>query len=353
MWYKIIGVVLVVLSIGGDAIGQSNPYDGFSNFLSGQGARNVALSESNGAEPDHGFDSWTVNPTNLSPRAWSNVNLHSSFFPAEIRSFALHGLVSRDSVWPVAAGLSRTTFGQTARYDTEGNSMGEFNASVTQLSLGTRRKLSDKLYLGAAMHYDWRAVDFYNSHVLHFSLGGIYSTSDLNSFGISLSDLGYEIVPFESSRHHLPLDLSLYWRRELNYLPFTFYLRMQKLNLWNRMEFDNPFQPGDQNINQEPAPESRIRDLAEEILRHMVVGGEFCFGRPGNVWIRFSYDHWRNQQLGIPGIRSLEGVAVGFGLQIKVLRLDYTWERLYFDSGSHQISLAFRLFEKNRRQKGF
>lgn len=344
---------MVLLSMWGGMMGQSNPYDGFSAIRSGQGARNVGLSEANGAEPDGDFDSWSVNPANLSSNSWSNTVLNSSIHPGDIRSFALQGLISRDTVWPVAIGLSRTSFGHTTRYNAEGTAMGEFSASVTRLGVGTRRKLSDQLYVGAAMYYNWRSVDQYHSHVIHFSLGGIYRSSELNSFGITLTDLGYEIVPFETNRHDLPLDLSLFWCRELNHLPFTFYLRMQKLNLWNRMEYDNPFQTGDQNLNPQPVEESRIRNFTGEVLRHMVVGGEFRFGDPGNVWLRFSYDHWRNQQLGIPAIRSLEGVAVGFGIRLKVVRIDYTWERLYFDSGSHQISLAFRLFEKDRRQRGF
>ena len=346
-------IYLVFVTSVGMIYGQGNPYDGFGTFLSGQGARNVGLGETNGAEADGGFDSWSVNPANLSPSSWANATLHSSFYPANIRSYAVHCLVSRDTVWPIVIGLDRVSFGRIPRYNTEGIATGEFQASITGLSLATRRRLSESLYVGAAIHYDWRAIDFYDSHVLHFSLGGIYSTSEANSFGISLTHLGYEIIPFETRRHTLPLDLSLYWRRQLDYLPFTFHLRMQKLNLWNRMDFDDPFQHGDQNLNPDPVQESRIRDLAQEVLRHLVFGGEFRFGNPGNVWLRFSYDHWRNQQLGIPAIRSLEGVAVGFGLQINVLRIDYTWERLYFDSGSHQVSLSFRLFERSRREKGF
>ena len=348
-----IGFLIISFFLQTVSFAQGNPYDGFTAFHAGQGARNVALSESNGAEVDGELESWSVNPANLSPGSWSNMVLHSSFFVSDIRSFALIGLVSRDSVWPVAVGLSRTSFGQNLRYDPEGNHMGEFKASTTQFSIGTRRRLSDQFYLGTALHYNWRAIDFYNSHVVHFNIGAIYEPGAKSSFGINIADLGYEFIPFDTERHNLPIDLSLYWRRELNYLPFTFYLRMQKLNLWNRLKFDNPFQTGDQNLNDPVERSSRIKDFTEEVLRHMVLGGEFAFGTPSKVWLRFSYDHWKNQQLGIPGIRSLEGVAVGFGIQLKVLRLDYTWERLYFDSGSHQVSLAFKLFEKDRRRKGF
>ena len=346
-------IVILLLISQSEVFTQSNPYDGFSTFYSGQGARNVGLSQTNGAEAGQEFDSWSVNPANLSPSSWSNLSLNSTFYAGGIRSFELSGLVSRDSVWPIAAGLSRTGFGQNTRYDIEGNAMGEFQASITQLSLGTRRQLSNRFYVGVAMNYDWRVIDFYNSHVLHFSLGGIYEPDERRSYGITLSDLGYEIVPFETNRHDLPLDLSLFWRQELNYLPFTFFLRLQKLNLWNRLTYNNPFQTGDTNLNETEEIPSRIKEFTQEVLRHMVFGGEFAFGRPSKVWLRFSYDHWRNQQLGIPTIRSLEGVALGFGVQLKPFRLDYTWERLYFDSGSHQISLYFHLFEKDRRQKGF
>ncbi len=354
MQYRIIVIIAIILIASWSrGFTQVNRYDGFSSFESGHGARNVGLSESNGAEVNGEFTSWTVNPANLSPSSWSNIALNSSLFPGGIHSFSLAGLVSRDSLWPVTVGLQRTSFGQNTRYDTEGNSMGEFNASVTQISVGTRRQISDRLYLGTALHYNLRVIDAYYSHVLDFSIGGVFEADERSSYGMTLSNLGYELIPFESQRHDLPLDLSVYWRQKLNYLPFTLYLSMQKLNLWNRMTFQNAFQTGDQNINEPEQEPSRLKDFTEEILRHMVIGGEFTFGHPTRVWLRFSYDHWRNLQLGIPGIRSLEGVAVGFGVKLNVVRLDYTWEKLYFDSGSHQISLAFRLFEKDRRSRGF
>lgn len=349
---RIFHLLLIALPMG-FAGAQSNPFDGWSNFVTHLGARNVGLAGSNGAESNGELDAWMVNPANLSPFSWSNAALHSSFSPAEIQTFSVLGLLSRDTVWPLALGLMHTSFGRNVRYDTEGNSTGEFRAATNGLHLGTRRKLSESVFIGTSINYDWRTIDFYHSHVLHFAVGGIYETSPYNSFGLSLSNLGYEIVPFHNQRHSLPLDLSVYWRRQLEYLPFTFFLRMHRLNLWNRLEFAHPYDHGDQNLNQDPPPDSRLRSFTAELLRHMIVGGEFHFGHPGNVWLRFSYDHWRNQQLGIPTIRSLEGIAVGFGIRIKVLRLDYTWERVYFDSSGHQLSLSFRLFEKTRREKGF
>src|SRR5690606_14197597 len=136
-------VHLVLMTSGGVIYGQDNPYDGFGTFLSGQGARNVGLSETNGAEVGGNFDSWSVNPANLSPSSWANATLNSSFFPGDIRSYSVQGLVSRDTVWPVVVGLARTSFGQIPRFDTEGNATGEFQASITGLSLATRRQLSE------------------------------------------------------------------------------------------------------------------------------------------------------------------------------------------------------------------
>ena len=63
--------------------------------------------------------------------------------------------------------------------------------------------------------------------------------------------------------------------------------------------------------------------------------------------MRFSYDHLQNRQLGIENIRSLEGIALGFGIAIKKLKVDYAWERLYFDAGVHHLSLSVNIFENN------
>lgn len=354
MWYRMIGLIGFFGLLSWNIVSaQHNPFDGFTALRPGAGARSIGLSESNGAEVNRDFSIWTVNPAGIAPGSWSNVALHSSFFVDGIRSVALTGLVSRDSVWPIAVGLTRTSFGENIRYDVEGNRIGTFQAAVTELGIGTRRRLGDRFFLGASMYYDWRTIDFYNSHVLQFHMGAVFQADQRSSYGITLKNLGYELIPFDIERHGLPLDLSVYWRKELNYLPFTLHLQMQKLNLWNKLTYQNPFQNTNQNINEPDVEPSRMNEFVSEVLRHMVVGGEFAFGAPEKVWLRFSYDHWRNLQLGIPGIRSLEGVALGFGVKINLFRIDYTWQKLYFDSGSHQVSLAFRLFEKDRRQRGF
>lgn len=347
-------LILVLMALlPGISNGQNNLWDGFTPFQSGSGGRNIALGKTNGGGTSTELSNWSVNPAQIHSLSWSNMALHSSFYPAGIRSFSLMGLVSRDSIWPIAAGLSMTSFGTTPRYDEDGNALGEFKAAVSQFSIGTARRIGEEWMLGVTMNYGWRTIDHYSSHVLHFGIGTVYQPNDQLGLGLSLTNLGYELLPFDEERFDLPVDLSLYMERELNYLPFTFFVKMQKLNLWNRMVYSNPFKFSDQNLNKDEEISSRLGEFVQEFFRHLVVGGEFAFGKPEKLWLRFSYDHWRNQQLGIPGIRSLEGVALGFGIQLKPFRLDYAWERLYFDSGSHQISLAFRLFEKDRRAKGF
>lgn len=332
---------------------QENPWSGFEDIGSSPGARNSALSGSNGADTEGELSDWKVNPAALNPRSWSNVSLHSTFFPSGISSFSLMGLISRDSVWPVAAGLTYTTFGENIRYDAEGNAQGTFPAHVARFNIGTSRLLWDDWHLGINMQYDWRRIDLYHSHVLRFDLGTIYRMDDLTSFGLSVANVGYELVPFYEHRSAPPVDLSLYWQQGLRHLPFTFFMRIQKLNLWNRMVFENPYDPGIDWINDPEKEPSRAQNFASELMRHLVLGGEFGFGAPEKVWLRFSYDHWKNQQLSIPGIRSLDGVVLGLGFQLKLFRFDYTWERIYYNAGGHQLSLAFRIGEKDRRARGF
>lgn len=332
---------------------QENSGGGFDVIGFSPGARNSALSESNGADHEGELSGWNVNPAGLNAGSWSDVSLHSVFFPGGISFFSVNGLILRDSVWPVAAGLSYASFGENIRYDAEGNSQGVFPAYVSGFNVGTSRLLWEDWHLGINMIYDWRRIDLYHSHVLRFSAGAVYRMDELTSFGMTLHNTGYEIVPFYEYRTKPSPDLSLYWQQRLRHLPFTFFMKMQKLNQWNRMIFENPYDPGTDWIGGQEKEPSRAQDFASELMRHLVLGGEFGFGMPEKVWLRFSYDHWKNQQLSIPGIRSLDGVALGLGIQLKLFRLDYTWERLYYDAGGHRLSLAFRIRDKERRARGF
>lgn len=333
---------------------QDNPWSGFQGFEQGRlGAKNAALSGSNGAIFEGDISDGLVNPAGFSADSRSDVILHSVFFPAGIRSFSLQGLISRDSLWAVAAGLIHTGYGENKRFDIEGNETGVFPASISGAGVSVSRLLADDWRMGLGMNYDWRRIDIYQSHLLRFDVGVIYERNDRTSFGMSLSNLGYELVPFDTERDRMPLDLSLYWQQKLAHLPFTFFLRMQKMNLWNRMVFDQALDESDDILGGNEQPPSRITSLIRETMRHLVLGGEFGFGEPEKVWLRFSYDHWKNQQLSIPAIRSLDGVALGFGVKLAAFRLDYTWEKMYYNAGGHQLSLSFRLGEKDRRERGF
>lgn len=334
---------------------QENGWNGFENSGIHAGARNSALGGANGADPEAELSDWNVNPALLNRGSWSNIALHSTFFPSDIQAFSVMGLIPFDSLWTIGAGMSYNSFGKNIRYDAEGNAQGEFPAFVSGLDLGVSRILSEDWKIGLKLQYDWRKIDIYHSHVLRFNVGAMYRLDELASFGLTMDNLGYEIVPFHENRSSPKLDISVYWQQSLQHLPFSLFLKMQKLNHWNRMVFDEPYDPGMGWLDEPVKEPSRAGDFASELMRHLVLGGEFGFGTPEKVWLRFSYDHWKNEQLSIPGIRSLDGVSLGMGLHLKAFRLEYTWERFYYNAGGHQLSLSFRIGEKkqDRRSRGF
>jgi|GEM_PF-3828787 len=334
---------------------QENEWSGLENAGVHTGARSSALGGANGADTEAELTDWYVNPASLNRGSWSNIALHSAFFPGDIQAFSLMGLIPLDSLWTFGAGISYNTFGENIRYDPEGNTQGVFPAFVTGFDLGASRILTDDWQIGLKMRYDWRKIDIYHSHVLRFDIGALYQLDELASFGLTIGNVGYEFVPFYKNRTSPKMDLSIYWQQKLQHLPFTLFVKMQKMNLWNRMVFDDPFDSGLNWIDEPDKEPSRAGDFVSELMRHLVLGGEFGFGMPEKVWLRFSYDHWKNQQLGIPGIRSLDGVTLGMGLHLKSFRLEYTWERIYYNVGGHQLSLSFRLLGKkeDRRSRGF
>lgn len=337
------------------SVAQETDWGGLENVGAYVGARNSALSGANGADSKAELSDWYVNPASLHSASWSNIALHSTFFPSDIQSYSLMGLIPFDSLWTFGAGITHNTFGENIRYDPEGNAQGVFPAFVTGIDMGASRILADDWQIGVKMRYDWRKIDVYHSHVLRFNVGAIYQLDDLASFGLTIDNLGYELVPFYENRTLPKLDVSLYWQQKLQHLPFSLFMKMQKMNLWNRMVFDEPYDPGMGWIDEPDKEPSRAGDFGAELMRHLVLGGEFAFGTPEKVWLRFSYDHWKNQQLGIPGIRSLDGVTLGMGLRLQPFRLEYTWERIYYNVGGHQLSLSFRIGDKkrDRRSRGF
>lgn len=317
---------------------QGNPYS-ISNFSS---AQNTALNGANASTSSPDLSTWQINPALLSTTNAKGIGLHSYFHTAEISEFNLVSNFVIDSIWTFGVGAQRTSFGKNGRYNTLGEYLGDFSAQHSQLSLGGARALSEHIYIGLAMQYLWRQVDQFHAHALSIDIGGLYRWNERSSAGVTFQQLGYELKSFSGNKYSTPLDISIFASTQLQHLPLQVFVKFQKLNQWNRLSFENPF---DENttefIDQEIKEQGRVGALVEEIFAHLVFGGEFAFGRQKNVFLRFSYDHLKNKQLGIEGIGSIEGIGLGFGFKLKKWSFDYAWERLYYNATAHQISLQF------------
>ncbi|GAA5221400.1 hypothetical protein GCM10025777_20300 [Membranihabitans marinus] len=325
-------------------------FDGYVNLGNQYSAALTALSGSNGSQYDSDANVWTLNPALLTTKQNPTWNFNSFFHPGEISEFSIGYSRALDSVWPIAFNLQRTSFGTSSRYDAEGQYMGEFSAADHRISAATSRQLSDKIYIGLLMNYTWRRIDIYHSHVFMLGIGGQYLINDYNSIGLTIHQLGLESKPYISQNNATTIDLSLYGSRKLQYLPLQVFLKLQKLNQWNQLDYSNPFVENTiEFTDQEEKIDSRMTAFVKEFFAHVVIGGEFAFGRNDNIYLRFSYDHLRNKQLGIDNIRSLEGISLGFGLQLKKIKFDYAWEKIYFNAAAHQISIQFSPFSNNNQ----
>lgn len=340
LWFFPLGIMMVC-----SVNAQNESYNGFVPLDNYYGASGVALSGTNGSRSMNDVNQWGINPGILTGTLNGEVGVNSSFYPSKISVFSLTSVLQLDSIWPIGVRLLQTSFGETDRYDAEGRNIGTFRSSSSSISLGTSRALSQDLRIGIALNYHLRNIDSYNSHILSVDIGSVYSLGDNSAVGLSISNLGHEIIPFETERTPINWDLSIYGSKKLRYLPLELFLKFQKLNFWNRLSYLNPFDESQNDFDNGGSSESsRIENLVREIFAHMVVGGQMSFGKPEKFWLRFSYDHLQNRQLGIENIRSLEGIALGFGIAVKELKIDYSWERLYFDAGVHHLSLSLNIF---------
>src|SRR5690625_3152496 len=72
---------------------QENEWSGLENAGVHTGARSSALGGANGADTEAELTDWYVNPASLNRGSWSNIALHSAFFPGDIQAFSLMGLI--------------------------------------------------------------------------------------------------------------------------------------------------------------------------------------------------------------------------------------------------------------------
>lgn len=329
-----IGFVLFFLFLSNQELYPQIGGNGTYKFLNySNSARLAGLGGNFAAIYDNDITICVANPSLINPEisnlmVLSYVNSPGGInygFAAYSRTFSKTG--------SLLGSLQFINYGSFTGADEAGNKTGSFSAGEYALSLGWGRKLSPLFSIGANGKLVYSHLETYNSFGLAVDVAGTYHSKD-ESFTASLigRNIGSQIVPYLPGQYEaLPFEIQLGISEKLKHVPLRFSQVLTNLQRWN-LRYEDSYNPNNQPdpITGEVKTTPGAEKIADEIMRHIVLGAELSVAKV--LALRIGYNYQRRQELKLYDSPGMAGFSFGAGLRIKMFNISYT--RSTYQSGS-------------------
>jgi len=297
-----------------------------------------------------------ANPSLITPDMNDQLALsYVNYFSGNNIGFAMYSHTFNKAGSFVAA-IQFDDYGKIQGADASGNKTGNISASEYALTIGWGRTLTNHFSIGANAKLIYSHLDEYNSFGIAVDVAGSYFTKDkLFVASVMARNIGSQIVPYQSGEFELlPFELQLGLSQGLKHLPLRFFLLFTNLQKWD-LSYTDTNDPKNQAdpYTGEVQEKSGISKFADNLMRHIVVGGEVTIAKVFSI--RLGYNYQRRQELKLYERTGLSGFTYGVGFRVKMFNFSYT--HATYQAGSpnpNYVTIAVNLkgFSKNKRTSG-
>jgi len=215
-------------------------------------------------------------------------------------------------------------YGQFQEADETGVKYGTFSAGEYALNIGWGRKLTPRFSVGSNLKFILSTLETYNSFGIAVDVAGSYFSKDsLFTASMLFRNVGYQIVAYRNNNHEpLPFEIQAGLSKRFQHIPFRLSVLLVHLETWN-LRYDNPVNPagGIDPITGDPNEISGVEEFADNLMRHIVLGGEVNIGKV--LFIRGAYNYGRRQEMKIADKPGTVGFSWGLGLRVKQFQFSY------------------------------
>ncbi|MCB0718122.1 MAG: type IX secretion system protein PorQ [Bacteroidetes bacterium] len=304
------------------AAAQSAESTGFPFLRLDPSARSAALSGAVVSLFGADVNALYYNPSLLAEGTDGALSLSYLNHVADLRSGVLVYGREIPSIGSLAAGIRYMSWGKLQGATETGERTGEFGAGDFALTVGGSRAYTERVRIGASVHVVYSGIESYSASALAADLGvtyrieqsGFAASASLNNFGATLSSFG-------NTRDRLPTDLRIGVAKRLANVPLL--LTVMGYNL---------------NREDKGADGS---GTANDILRHVAVGGEFQFSDA--FQIRIGYNHRQHEELKSKSRLDFAGFGFGAGIMIRGFRFDYAYNSWSEIGGLNRLTVGTNL----------
>lgn len=236
------------------------------------------------------------------------------------------------------------SYGKMKYADEYGNADGgTFTPGDYNIMIGWGRQLNPHWTIGANVKFAGIQYESYKTFALAVDVATSYRTTSGWMLSATARNIGYELYSnFEGDRNKLPFRLSAGVSKRLDHVPFLFSIVYENIQKWD-LSYDDPL---DIEGNYDPISgtykeKSDASQFAENLMRHIVIGGELYIGK--FLVLRASYNYGMRQNMKTPTAKGLCGFAYGVGLNVWHLKINYSRSEMHIYGSPNYITISANL----------
>jgi hypothetical protein len=335
---KKIPVIFLLLSMAVTVSAQRGGESVYSFLQLTNAARVSALGGENVSLSDGDINLVFHNPALLNGNMHNHMNLNYVNYFAGVNYGYVSYAFNKPGIGTFAGGIHYIDYGTFERTDEYGVPDGTFRAAEYALNLVYARSLIDSvLTVGVNVKPLFSVYEQYTSVGLVSDIGLLYTNYGSNtSVGLALKNVGVQLVSFSGTRERVPFEIQAGLSQGLEHAPFRFHLQLQHLERWDltyKKQADNStFFGGEPEVN------NRFDRFADQLMRHVVVGGELLLGE--NFHFDLGYNYKRRQEMKMDSRPGMVGFSWGFGFRVSKFHVAYGRSAYHLAGGTNHFSLT-------------
>lgn len=284
------------------------------------------------------------NPSLINKEMHNHMGLAFVDFYADISSGFVSWSRTMERMGSFAFSMEFMDYGEFDRADMTGVRHGKFTAAEYAFTVGWGRALTPNFSIGANLKGVWANYDRNSSSGIAVDVAGTYISDDQRLVSsIIFSNVGAQIQPFQhAQREPLPFNIKLGVMRDPEHVPFKLFILADYLHVWD-LRYDDPEDPQKQvdPMTGEARQDSDLEAFADNLMRHIVIGGEFSI--TDNFHLRGGYNYRRRQEMKVPSRMAMIGFSWGLGFRISKFHFNYSRGAFHLSGSPNYISMTTNL----------
>ncbi len=238
-------------------------------------------------------------------------------------------------------GVQYINYGTFIEADEFGNKTGEFTSGEYAINLGWGRPLTERISIGSNLKAIFSALDEYSSFGLAADVSVSYHDPErLFSSSLVFRNIGRQIVTYhDNEREPIPFDIVLGVSQKLVNAPLRFSFVAHNLHHYD-LTYEDPIPGGQLIINDEEdaTSQERLREIGDNLLRHVVVGMEFLPTK--NFMASIGYNYRRRQEMTVDSRLSTVGLSWGIGIRVSNFTFQYGRSKYHLAGAPNHFSIT-------------